>query len=507
MQAIDHHAINDFGIPGILLMENAGRGIVDLMKKTIPNLNKKKVLVVAGKGNNGGDGFVIARHLNNMGVSVSVWLIGKRSQLKGDAKINSDIAHKQKIPILEISEKNSTSKNHYLSHSNIIVDAVFGTGLTKRISGLHEKIIKRINAAKKFVVSVDIPSGIDSDSGGLIGPCIKSNLTAALAYPKRSHLLFPAAEQMGKIEILDISIPQNIEVTHSESVHLIESSDITPLFPARSPNTHKGSYGHVLVVGGSKGKGGAAAMTGLAALRMGAGLVTLAVPESCFSSLEFNPLETMSVSLPETKSGCISFKAIDILINQIQDKDALAIGPGLSTQKEAVKCIDEFLPQVPCPIVLDADGLNCLAKIPNILKKITVPTILTPHPKEFSRIVGKPLNKIMENRLNEATEYAQNMGVTLILKGANSIIAFSNGELLINPTGNPGLAKAGSGDILTGMIAGLTAQKFSPKNASMAGVYLHGLAGDLYKQNFNDTTLIASDLLHLLPEVLSDIIL
>ncbi len=505
MQAIDHHAIKELGIPGILLMENAGRSIVELMKKTIPELNEKKVLVVAGKGNNGGDGFVIARHLHNIGVSVSVWLIGKRSQLKGDAKTNSIIAFNQKIPIFEINEKNFNSKNHSLSHSNVVVDAIFGTGLTKRVSGFYEKIIKKINSSKKFVVSVDIPSGIDSDSGELIGPCIKSNLTAALAFPKRSHLLYPAAEQMGKIEILDISIPQNIEISNFKSVNLIESSDIKPLFPSRAPNTHKGSYGHVLVVGGSRGKGGAAGMTGLAALRIGAGLVTLAIPESCYSSLEFNPLETMSISLPETKSGSISLKAMDILLKEIQNKEALAIGPGLSTHEEVIKCIDTFLPQVPCPIILDADGLNSLAKIPKLLERINVPTILTPHLREFSRIVGKPLKNIIKNRFNEATEFAQHNGVIIILKGANSIVALPNGELLINPTGNPGLAKAGSGDILTGMIAGLTAQKFSPKDASMAGVYLHGLAGDFYKQNFNENTLIASDLLQFLPKVINSL--
>jgi NAD(P)H-hydrate epimerase len=506
MQAIDQCAIRKFNIPGIVLMENAGRSVVNLMFDRINDLKQAKVLVVCGKGNNGGDGFVIGRHLHNAGVRVEVLLLGKRSQIKNEARINADSVHALGIPILEIFEKNLSSLNHSLRHCRVIVDAIFGTGLSKPVTGLHKKVIEKINAANKFVVAVDIPSGINADTGQVIGPSIRANLTAALALAKRSHILYPAADNVGELEVLDIGIPAQAINSQKISVGMMEENDVHGLFPKRKRNTHKGNFGHVLVVGGSRGKGGAAALAALAALRMGAGLVTLAVPESCHSALEFHPLEVMSIPLPETRSGSIAPSALDSLLKQLKGKSALVVGPGLGTPLKTVEFLSLLLPNIKCPLVLDADGINCLAKIPEGLSLAQPEWVLTPHPKEMSRLTGWSVKEIQENRLDRASECAQKHNVTLVLKGAASVSAFPNGQLLINPTGNPGMATAGSGDVLAGMIAGLLAQGMPSTAATGAGVYLHGLAGDIYAEQNSETSLIAGDLMRTLPETLKRIL-
>lgn len=506
MQAIDHSTIDDFGIPGLVLMENAGLAVASLIHENIPDLLEKKVLIVCGKGNNGGDGFVIARHLFIDGVTVDVLLLGKRRQLKSDAKINADAAFKIGVPIHEVTEKNLNAQNHLLRHCHIIVDALFGTGLSKPTGGLYEKVIKKVNAAKKHVVAVDIPSGVDSDSGHLIGPHIKADITAALALLKRSHLLFPAAESMGEVQILDISIPQEAIEKQEIPVAWLELEDIQSLIPKRPTNTHKGDYGHTLVVAGSKGKGGAAGLTGLAALRAGAGLVTLAIPETCHQALEFNPLETMSVALPETKSGCVSTKAIDIVLKNLSGKNALAIGPGLSAEKETVQLLEALLPQVECPLVIDADGINALGKSRKLIDRIQTETVLTPHPKEMYRLSGWSVQDILDQRVERARDFAQEHGVTLLLKGARTLVAFPEGTVFINPTGNPGMATAGSGDVLAGLIAGLASQGLSVPSATAAGAFIHGMAGDLYAETQHEVPLIASDLLDKIPEAMKRIL-
>ncbi len=506
MQAIDRSAIEEFGIPGLVLMENAGLAAASLIHENVPDLLEKKVVIVCGKGNNGGDGFVIARHLFIDGVKVEILLLTRRKQLKSDARVNADIASKMGVPIHEVTEKNFQAQNHLLRHCDIIVDALFGTGLSKPAGGFYEKVIKKVNASQKYVIAVDIPSGVDSDSGHLIGPHIKANVTAALALLKRSHLLFPAAESMGEIQILDISIPHEAVEKQDIPVAWLELEDIQSLLPKRPTNTHKGEYGHTLVIAGSKGKGGAAGLTGLAALRAGAGLVTLAVPESCHQALEFNPLETMTVALPETKSGCISTKAIDTIIKSLKGKTALAVGPGLSTDKETVQLLEALLPQVECPLVIDADGINAFSKSGKLLGQIHADTVLTPHPKEMSRLSGWNVQDILDQRIERAGEFAQENNVTLLLKGAHTLVAFAEGTVLINPTGNPGMATAGTGDVLTGLIAGLISQGLSVPSATAAGAFIHGMAGDLYAEANHEIPLIASDLLDKVPETIKRIL-
>ena len=499
MQDIDKRCIEECGIPGILLMENAGRGAVEILKRKFPGIGSQKIIIFCGKGNNGGDGFVIARHLFNMGAEVLVLLAGKIPELKSDAGLNARIAETIGVEISEVHSGNLKSFDHRLRHCDMIIDAIFGTGLAKPAGELYEPIFAAINRAGKCVVSVDIPSGVDSDSGQLTGPHVRADMTLALAMLKRSHLLYPAAGVMGEIAVVDIGIPAKALKETNVSVQMVEKNDIAQGFKKRSRESHKGDFGHVLVIAGSLGKGGAAGLTALGALRAGCGLVTLAIPESCQKALQFNPLEVMTVAVPETKNGTLALAAKDVLLQQVQGKSVVAVGPGISTDSETLQLLQELLPAIQVPLVIDADAVNCLAKNPDWRTRIQCEPVLTPHPKEMSRISGQCTLEIQQNRIEAAARFSRENAVFLVLKGARSLIAFPDGSVYINPTGNPGMATAGSGDVLTGIIAGLIAQGMKTGQAAMAGTYLHGLAGDIYAEKFTETGLIASDLLDCLP--------
>ncbi|SVC66336.1 uncharacterized protein METZ01_LOCUS319190, partial [marine metagenome] len=324
MQEIDERAIIDYGVPSLELMENAGQGIVDALTRRFHDLSTKRILVFCGKGNNGGDGLVTARLLSNTGIDVKVILLEKQTDLKNDAAVNADLASKQGIRIIELIKVSGHILDYHLRSCDIIIDALFGTGLTRPVSGVYEQAIEKINQAGKFVIAVDLPSGVDSDTGQLMGPHVRPNLTLALALLKRSHLLYPAAEIMGELKTVDIKIPPEAIDSQSLKVHVTEEADLRPWFPKRSADSHKGTYGHVLVIAGSKGKGGAAALTALAALRTGCGLVTLAIPESCQKALEFCPLEVMTVSASETDSGSFALSAKETLLNNCKGKSAVA---------------------------------------------------------------------------------------------------------------------------------------------------------------------------------------
>ncbi|MEK9628560.1 MAG: NAD(P)H-hydrate dehydratase [Nitrospinota bacterium] len=503
MRAIDRWAIEKIGIPGGVLMENAGAAIVKRLLETYPDLTSRKIIIFCGKGNNGGDGFVMARHLFLLGANVMVLLAGLLNELKGDAKTNAVSAENLGINIEEITPDNINKFDHKLRHTDIIVDAVFGTGLSKPATGFMETVINKINQFEKFTIAVDINSGIDSDSGRLIGPHVNSDLTFALASLKKSHLLHPAAGTTKKVDLLDIGIPEN----HGQEikVHQLEEEDIKNIFQPRKQDSHKGDYGHVLVLAGSTGKTGAAGLTALAALRSGCGLCTLALPESCQKTFELHPMEVMTVPLQETSSGTLSIEAKNSILKLLEGKSAVAMGPGLSTDPETVRLIGEILPLIQCPLILDADAINALENNLDWLKELKSP-ILTPHPKEMSRLTGLTTAEIQDNRVSVTTEFAQKHSLFLLLKGAPSLIGTPDGNVYFNPTGNPGMATGGSGDVLTGIIAGLAAQNISLKNAALAGAYIHGSSGDIFSEKESQTNLIAGDLLRSLPDALKKVL-
>ena len=506
MKKIDSLAVSSYGIKGLELMENAGTEIVKSLKIRFHDFSRKKVLIFCGKGNNGGDGFVVARLLFNMDIHVTVFLLEGRVNLKGDAAISAELAFKLGIDTILLDESNIPFMGQHLENCDIVIDALFGTGLTRPVSGVYKHTIAKINQSKKYVTAIDIPSGLDSDTGMLMGDCIHADLTLVLALFKQSHLLFPAAELMGEIELIDIRIPPELVESEGIGIQVTEESDLRDWFPQRSADSHKGDYGHVLVIAGSKGKGGAAGLTALAALRMGCGLVTLALPESCQKAFELHPMEVMTVPAPETDVGTFALSAKNVLLNYSKGMSAVAIGPGLSTEPETVQLLRELLPIIDCPLIIDADALNALAQSLDTISQLKTEAILTPHPKEMSRIMGVETSKILENRIELASRFAHDHSVIIVLKGAATVISQPSGLTTINPTGNPGMATAGSGDILTGIIASLVAQGFSTPKAAIAGTYLHGLSGDIFAQKESQASLIAGDLLRTLPETMKRIL-
>ena len=504
IRQLDQEAIEKLGIPGVVLMENAGLHVVRVMNERYLKLKKKKVLIVCGKGNNGGDGFVVARHLDNQGVEVRVTLLAEKQHLKGEAKINCDVVEKMDIPIVEItSNEQLPAFRNLLQQTDIVVDAILGTGLHDAVKGLYKHIIESINKSQKPIIAVDIPSGLSADTGVVYGSCIKADVTVTFAVPKRGVILYPAADHVGDLKVVDIGIPKQLVRNSTMKVHLLQQNDIQGVFRKRAPNSHKGTYGHVLMIAGSTGKSGAALMAGRSALRTGAGLVTLAIPENLRVPLEIPTLEVMTAPLPETIKGSISIDAYDEIINLSQNKRVVALGPGLSTHPSTVELIFRLIRTLTIPMVIDADGINAIAQNPDVLLEAKAPVILTPHPGEMARLV--PNTRIQNNRIPVAQRTAQKYNSYIVLKGVRTVIASPDGKVFINPTGNPGMATAGTGDILTGMIAGLISQNTLPVEAAKAGVYLHGLAGDLVAKERGEYGLVAGDTLDAIPYAIKHI--
>lgn len=499
MQAIDRRAIEDIGIPSIALMENAGRESTRIILKKLQSAIDKKIIVVCGKGNNGGDGFVIARQLFEKGARVRVILLGKIEEVKEDPAANAKILKNIGLEIHSASPENWNSFQHHLRHADLIVDAIFGVGLNKPADGFYKTVIEDLNKSGKDIVAIDIPSGIDSDSGNLIGAHIQASQTIALALPKRSHLLYPSANAMGGVEAVDIGIPRQAVEKEKIKVFQLEEKDLQNWAPSRPSNSHKGTYGHLLAIAGSPGKAGAGALSALASLRTGCGLATLALPESCQQAVEFNPLEVMTVSLPQTPSGGIALSSKGRILELCENKSAVALGPGLGDDPETVELIVQLLGELQLPIVLDADALNAIEGKTQCLNAVQSVKILTPHPKEMSRLTGESVEEILHNKIQVALEFAQSHNAYLILKGADSLTACPDGRVFINPTGNAGMATAGSGDVLTGIIAGLLSQSMQPDRAASAGVYIHGLAGDIAANKCGQASMIASELIANLP--------
>ena len=505
MREIDRKTIEEIGIPGPVLMENAGIRITGAILKRFPRITEEKVVIVAGKGNNGGDGFVVARHLFNRGARPNVLLLASKQELKGDAALNLGIAEKIGVEIAEVTKIEEWKKHRIgLFHASVIVDAIFGTGLLKPAEGLYATAIEDINKAPGFKVAVDIPSGLSSDTHLLIGPAVKADLTVALAAPKIGHVLPPAEEYVGELVISDISIPPFLFEDESLKLEVIEKKDALPYVQKRKRDSHKGTYGHLFVLAGSLGKTGAAVMAAKAALRMGAGLVTVGTPQSCLPVIARSMMELMTEALPETPQKTISEAALPMVLDLLKGKDAVLIGPGISAHPSTAKLVVSLMPKIKVPAVIDADGLNILAENPDALKSFSCPAVLTPHPGEFARLIRRSTKDVLDNRLALAAEFADKYKVFLVLKGYRTLVATPRGKIFINPTGNPGMATGGSGDVLSGMIASLIIQEKNILGATAAAVYLHGLSGDIGAKRIGERPLIAGDLIKYLPQALKE---
>jgi len=503
MKEIDRQTIEELGIPGPVLMENAGIQIFRFLQTILPYCDGDRIVIVAGRGNNGGDGLVIARHLFNHGMVAQVLLLAGKDEVKGDAALNLRIAEKIGVPVAEIrSEADWKTKGRLIKQASVIVDAIFGTGLSKPAAGLYAKAIEDINRTDAFKLAVDIPSGLSSDSFEIIGPAVKADVTVTLAAPKIAHVLPPAEEWVGELVVADISVPPQLLSAPQLKLELVEKRSLIRSFRKRQKDSHKGSYGHLFIIAGSFGKTGAAVMAAKAALKTGAGLVTVGTPKSCLPIVARGMVELMTEPLAETEERTIAEAAVPRALALLKGKDALLIGPGISTDKSTIDFVAKIIPELRLPLVIDADGLNILSLKPGLLKQLPKPAILTPHPGEFARLVGLGLRDVIKSKLDLALAFAREHGVYLILKGYRTLICSPDGRTFVNPTGNPGMATGGSGDVLSGMIASFLMQDGDPLKAALAAVYIHGLSGDLAAEKMGERALVAGDLIRFLPAAL-----
>lgn len=504
MQELDRKAMETYRIPGIVLMENAGRGAAEAILSSFPDLRKKKVAVIAGKGNNGGDGFVIARHFMNRGIPVKVFLLTDPKSLRGDAETNHYVFHRMKGEILSIpSSKDYQKVKRELEKADLLVDAIFGTGLDAEVRGYYREVIDHLNTLHCPLVAVDIPSGLNADTGKPLGAAIRATLTVTFGLPKIGLLISPGSDYTGTLKVVDIGIPKNLVEEEKISSYLLDEDEIMRVLSVpRRPDTHKGDYGHLLVIAGSVGKTGAAAMVCEAALRMGAGLVTLAIPKSLNAIMEMKLTEGMTEPLPETPKQTLSLRAFHSILRLCENKKAVVIGPGLGTFKETQSLILKLIKSIELPMIIDADGINALAAQPKFLPISNRSIALTPHPGEMARLIRSTVKVVQEDRIGISRTFSQSNHLYLVLKGYRTVIATPRGEVYINPTGNSGMATGGTGDVLCGMIGGLVCQGFDLPQSLQASVYLHGLAGDEAARDLGEKSLVATDLIRKIPVLL-----
>jgi hydroxyethylthiazole kinase-like uncharacterized protein yjeF len=509
MAEIDKTAIEKESIPGLTLMERAGEHVAEAAREMLGSVGGPgggrdgtwRVAIWCGKGNNGGDGLVAARHLARAGLDVEVFLLGHPKELSGDAVVNFELLEKLDVKRIEVAEKEHVRNfTKVYPPYDLIIDAIFGTGFNGRVEGVFAEAIDAINSAGASVLSVDIPSGVAGDTGAVSVPAVRATKTVTFAYPKIGLVQYPGADQVGEMEVADIGIPPHIVKDVATSrVYVTTLEEAEALLPRRAPDTHKRRCGSVLVVGGSPGLTGAAALAARAALRSGAGLVTLAVPEGVHDIFEVKLTEVMTRPLPQGKEGAISLKAAGAIAELSEGFDVVAVGPGLSTGGEVGKVVMELVKTLKVPLVLDADGLNAMIGQTALFAERQAPLILTPHPGEMARLAGKSTAQVQADRMGTARENAEKWSAVVVLKGAGTLVAAPGGTVKVNATGNPGMATAGMGDVLTGCIASFVGQGLGAFDAAVVGVYYHGHAADLVAQMDGMVGMLAGDVIRHLP--------
>ena len=510
MREVDRVTIEERGVPGLLLMENAGARVYELLAQHYQPFDEQRIVVLCGKGNNGGDGLVVARHLAVRGEAggMRVVLFAEPDQLKGDAATNYRALRGVDVEPTVVTDAQGWGQVlPDLTPATVVVDALLGTGLRGPAEGLFADVIRDVNTRFPHakVVALDMPSGLPSDTGEPMGESVRADDTITLTAPKVSQIFPPNCERIGRLTIAPIgSAPSVMEANPDLTLSRLEASDIAPLFAPREPTTHKGDYGHVLVVGGSRSKPGAVLMAGTAAMRAGAGLVTVATAAGATAALVGDTPELMTQPVEELEDGSIGADAFDPA--WLDRKTVVAVGPGLGTLDANQELVRRIVREVEAPLVVDADGLTALAATPpEEWRPKTCLLVLTPHPGEMSRLTGLSTEEVQQRRLELARSFARERGVYLVLKGFRTLIATLDGRVLVNPTGTPALAKGGSGDILTGFISGFLAQydDAEPEIVIGAAVYLHGLAAELAVRENAEQTIAATDLLTYLPDAIT----
>ena len=502
MRALDARAIRELGVPGSQLMDAAGSGAAALITRWLAPIRGRRIVVVCGKGNNGGDGYVVARRLRARGAAVTVCSTVRREEVQGDAA-EALAGWRGRIEAIDAGP-DPGALVRALERAEAVVDALLGTGLTGPARGQVAVAIEAINEAGRRgipVIALDLPSGLASDHSALLGPTVRATRTVTFAGLKRSLLLHPAAAQAGAVEVVDIGVPADLAARDITTWQL-EAADVRRYFPAREADAHKGRFGHLLVVAGSRGKTGAAVLAARAALRSGVGLCTIATPASQQPIVAAQVPEYMTEALPETAAGSLALAARERVLELAHRMDAVALGPGLSLHPESQELARALVAEVERPLIADADALSALAGHLDLLRRALGPRALTPHPGEMARMLGATIDAVQSDRIEITRSFARDHHVGLALKGAGTAIGRPDGRVAINPTSNPDIAKGGSGDVLTGIVGALLARGLDPVAALEAGCYLHGLAGDLTAGERGEIAMIAGDIVETLPAAL-----
>jgi len=500
MRNLDRRAITELGIPGVTLMEHAGRGAAAALTAMLPALGAPRrgarVAIVCGKGGNGGDGFVMARWLKRSGQRPIVLVATPPEEITGDAA--SKLAALRGAGVRPVVVGDAAQAAPRLADTDVVVDALLGTGARGVPSGVVAVLIEAINASGRPVVALDIPSGLPADGGAPSGPAVRAAATFTFAGLKLGLVTPPGVDLAGRVTVVPIGI-DDAEVARDVRAWLIDRADVAARFPPRPRDAHKGTYGHLLIVGGSLGKTGAAALAARAALRAGAGLVTAATAASQQPVVAGLLLEAMTEPLAETAAGSVALGARERVLELAAPRDAVAVGPGLGLDPDTQELARGLAQGLDRPLVLDADALTALAGRLELLRGATAPRCLTPHPGEMARMLGVTVADVQRDRLATARHVATTYGVHVALKGASTVVAAPDGRAFMNPTGNPGMASGGTGDALTGILGALLARRMDPADAVVAAVYLHGLAGDLAVARVGEESMIAGDLIEALP--------
>ncbi|HOD66513.1 MAG TPA: NAD(P)H-hydrate dehydratase [candidate division Zixibacteria bacterium] len=503
MRAIDRETIEVHGIPGPVLMENAGRGIAErLAVAVIPKVRGAKVAVVCGKGNNGGDGFVVARHLAGMGAQVAVYYLGPPEQMSEDCRLNFERAKELGFPMTEVTAVEALPET---LPDDFIVDAVFGTGFSGAPRGLAGELIEYINRHEdRTVIAVDMPSGLNADTGEGEGAVVQAHYTFPLALPKYGLYVSPGRELAGAVAVVPIGVPDEVLAKFDLRSDLITLGMVRQWLPDRPPDGHKGTFGRLLIVAGSLGMTGAAALAGTAAYRCGCGLVKIGCPRSVLPIIAALIAEATSHPLPDVaKRGALALRGLGEVRRLAEDHDAVAVGPGIGRHRETFELVRRFTAGLTKPAVIDADGINAFAGHAALLagREGGAALVLTPHPGEFARLTGETVPAGIHDRMALVRKWAKELRAVLVLKGSPTLVAAPNGSCFLNPTGNEGMACGGTGDVLTGAIGSFLAQGMGPLSAAVCGVYVHGMAGDFAADARTSRAMIAGDLNQYLSEV------
>ena len=510
MRRVDRRAIEDWGIPSLLLMESAGRGVAVAVLEDFPHATSQGVVVLCGKGNNGGDGLVAARHLARLGVTPRVLLFGSAADLTGDIAQNLLAARGSGLIVEEVTDEASwTRVRGVLTQSLVVVDALLGTGVRGGPRGVLSQVIRDVNESAADVASIDLPSGVDADSAKVVGPAIGADRTYTLCRPKLPLVVEPAALHAGRWTVIPIGIPDEAVAAETPDLEWLDDEAVRSLLGRRAPQSHKGDYGHLLVVAGSPEKSGAAVLVARGALRAGAGLVTVATPASARPIVAAQQAEIMTEALAEAPSGGLSRRAPGAVAALIENRDAVAIGPGLGTSSETQGAVVAIVSRAKAPIVVDADGLNAFSaggkRALSRLKSSAWPMVLTPHPGEAARLLETSALSVQADRLAAARTLAKRTGAVVVLKGHRTLVADPEGRVAINSRGNPGMATAGAGDVLTGVVGAFLARGLDADAASCLAVFVHGDAGDRAASDLGEDGLIASDIVRHLPASLREL--